>query len=245
MVRKALFALAVALVASQGWAQTLDEVLAKHYQALGGVDKVKAVKSLRMTGEMTVGPGMLAPFTLELKRPNNMRIEITLQGMTGIQAYDGQTAWMLMPFMGKKDPEPMPAEEAKDVAEQADMDGVLVDWASKGHKVELLGKETVDGADVYKLKVTMKGGDLRTIYLEADSMLEIKSERKRTIRGSEQEFESSVGDYKEVEGLMLPHSFESGPKGAPMRQKMTVSKIEMNPAIDDAKFKMPAPAAKP
>jgi outer membrane lipoprotein-sorting protein len=245
MVRKTLVALGLALVAAQGSAQTLDEILAGHYKALGGLDKVKAVKSMRLTGEMTVGPGILAPFTLEMKRPNRMRIDITIQGMTGTQAYDGETAWMQMPFMGKKDPEPMPAEEAKDAAEQADMDGVLVDSAAKGHKVELVGKESVDGADAWKLKVTTKGGDVVTIYLEADSLLQIRSERKRTIRGSEMEFEQSIGDYKAVDGLMLPHSFESGPKGAPTRQKMTVTKVEMNPAIDDAKFKMPAPAAKP
>lgn len=247
MVRRTLLVAGLALVAlaSPASAQTLDEILAGHYKALGGLDKLKALKSLRMTGEMTVGPGLLAPFTLEVKRPNQMRIDITIQGMTGTQAYDGQTAWMLMPFMGKKDAEAMPAEEAKDAAEQADIDGVLVDSAAKGHKVELVGKEAVDGADAWKLKVTTKGGDLITIYLEAESYLQIRSERKRTVRGSEMEFEQTIGDYKEVGGLMLPHSFESGPKGAPMRQKMTVSKVELDPAIDDARFKMPAPAAKP
>jgi outer membrane lipoprotein-sorting protein len=240
MFRKILagFALA-ALVAVPASAQTLDEVLAKNYKARGGLDKLKAVQTVRMTGTMTVGPGMEAPLVLEQKRPNMFRMEFTLQGMTGVQAYDGKTGWQLMPFQGRKDPEPLPEDAMKQVEEQADFDGPLVDYKAKGNAVELVGKEKVEGSDAYKLKVTLKTGDLRYIYLDADSYLEVRVEEKSTVRGTDVESETTIGDYKEVGGLMFPFAVESGQKGSPQKMKMTVDKIELNVPIDDAPFKMP------
>jgi len=245
MIRRFVVAAAVlALIAPLASAQTLDEVLAKHYTAMGGLDKIKAAKSVRMTGVMAMGPGMEAPFTLEMKRPKSMRMEFTFQGMTGIQAYDGKQGWMVMPFMGKKDPEPVPTEQIKDLEEQADMDGPLVDWKAKGNTVELLGKESVEGTDAYKVKVTRKSGDVSTMYLDAENYLIIKSESKRTVRGTEVEGESIVGDYKPVEGIMFAFAMENGQKGSPQKQKLTFSKIEVNPTLDDSRYKMPPPSAK-
>ena len=242
MLRKAIMTCGLMLVATGVSAQSLDEVLAKYAEARGGIDKIKAVKSVRMTGTMTVGPGLEAPITMEMKRPKNMRLEFTLQGMTGVQAYDGETAWAIMPFMGKKDPEALPEEQAKMAEEQADFDGVLIDSEAKGHKVELVGKEPVEGTDAYKLKVTLKNGEVRYVYLDAEYFLEIKTEGSRTVRGSQVDFEATIGDYKEVDGLMFAHSIETGAKGAPQRQKITFSAIELNPDIDDSRFKMPAKA---
>ncbi len=244
MLRKCLSGLALtALMAVAAHAQTVDELIAKNIQARGGMDKLKAVSTAKMTGKMAVGPGMEAPFTLQMKRPKNMRVEFTIQGMTGVQAYDGTTAWMLMPFMGKKDPEVAPADETKEADEQADFDGPLVDYKDKGNTVELVGKEKVEGSDAYKLKVTLKSGDVRYIYLDADSSLEIKSEGKRTMRGAEHEFESTVGDYKEVSGLMIPFSIATGAKESPMKQTITIDKVEFNLPMEDTLFKMPAAKA--
>jgi outer membrane lipoprotein-sorting protein len=241
MLRKTLLLAAAALVASSvASAQTVDELIAKNIAARGGLEKLKALKSVRMTGNMMAGPGIEVPFTLEMKRPKNMRLEFTVQGMTGIQAYDGQTMWSVMPFMGKKDPEVMPAEEAKNADEQADFDGPLVDYAAKGNAVELVGKEQVEGADAYKLKVTLKNGDIRYIFLDAEYFLEIRTEGSRTMRGMQVDFESSISDYKDVDGFKFPFAVESGAKGSPQKQKMTIAKVELNPEIDDARFKMPA-----
>jgi len=239
MLPKTSLGLALALAAPVLSAQTLDEIIAKNVKAKGGLDKIKAVQTARLTGKMVVGPGMEAPFVMELKRPRHLRMEITFQGMTGTQAYDGKSGWAVMPFQGRKDPESMSADDLKLVDEQADFDGPLVDYKEKGHTVDLLGKEKVEGSDAFKIKVTLKNGDVRHLYLDAESFLEIKAEAKRTIRGSEQEFESIIGDYKEVGGLMLPHSMEGGPKGGTMRQKLTIDKIELNVPIEDARFKMP------
>jgi outer membrane lipoprotein-sorting protein len=234
-----------ALLVPAVWAQTADEIIAKNIQARGGPDKLKSVQSIKATATMAMGPGMEAPGVLIQKRGNLARLEFTVQGLTAVQAYDGKNAWQIMPFTGKKDPERMSADEAKEVEEMADIDGPLVDYKSKGNQVELLGKEKIEGTDAYKLKVSLKNGDVQTEYIDADSFLEIKEETKRTVRGSEQVVESAIGDYKEVDGIVFPFAVESGVKGSPEKQKLTITKMELNLPVDDSIFKMPAPAPAP
>ena len=140
---------------------TLDEVLAAHFDALGGAEKLEAVESAKFNGNMAMGPGMEVPFTMVFRRPMNMRLEFTMQGMTAVQAYDGDVAWSIMPFMGKTDPEVMAEDQAKNIKEQADFDGPLMSWQDKGHQVELLGLEETEGTEAYKLKVALANGDVR------------------------------------------------------------------------------------
>lgn len=242
MFRKFCFTMAVAALVPAMWAQTADEIIAKNIQARGGMDKLKSVQSIKSTATMAMGPGMEAPGLLIQKRGNLARLEFTIQGLTAVQAYDGKNAWQIMPFMGKKDPELMSADEAKELEETADMDGPLVDYKSKGNQVELLGKEKMEGTDAFKLKVNLKNGDVQTIYIDADSFLEIKNETKRTVRGSEQVVESSIGDYKEVNGIIFPFAVEAGVKGSSQKEKLTINKIELNVPVDDSIFKMPPPA---
>ena len=245
MLRKTLTGLALAvLMASPLAAQTADDLVAKNIQARGGADKIKAVKSTRTTGKIVMGQGIEAPFVIYEKRPNQTRMEFSFQGMTGVQAFDGKNGWGIMPFMGKKEPEAVPAEENKLLLDNADMDGPLVDYKAKGHKVELVGKEQVEGADAYKLKLTMKSGKTRNIYLDADTYLEIKMEAKRTVRGNEVEGETTYGDYKVENGLMLPHTIETGVKGSPQKQKLVLEKFEVNSDLPDSLFAMP-PGTKP
>jgi outer membrane lipoprotein-sorting protein len=240
MIRKLLAGLALgALFAIPASAQNLDEILARNLKAKGGVEKIKSVNTVRTTGTMTVGPGIEVPFVMEQKRPSSMRMEITFQGMTIVQAYDGKTGWMLNPMQGRKDPEPMPEDAMRQVDLQADIDGPLVDYKSKGTALELVGKEKIEGADAYKLKLTLKSGDTLFIYLDADQFLEVRMDAKMKIRGTDVESETTIGDYKDVGGMMIAHAMESAQKGAPQKQKMTIKKVEMNVAIDDARFKMP------
>jgi len=240
MVRKSLAWLVVGtLVAVAASAQSADEIIEKYISAKGGREKLKAVQTIRMTGKMDIGGGASAPFTTEMKRPHKVRTEFTLQGMTGTQAFDGTTGWMVMPFMGKKDPEPMSADDLKGIEDQADFEGALVDYKAKGHQVELLGKENVDGTPAWKLKLTKKNGDVSYVYLDADAYLEVKEEGKRTMRGQEVEFESTMGDYKTVDGIVFPFSLQAKPKGAPAGMTLTFEKVEINPAVDDSRFVMP------
>jgi outer membrane lipoprotein-sorting protein len=159
-----------------------------------------------------------------------------MQGMTGVMTYDGKTFWMLMPFMGKTSAEKVPEEQIKDLEEQADFDGPLVDYKEKGHQVEYLGEDKIEGTAVHKLKLTKKNGDVSTIYLDAEAFVEIKQEGKRIMRGQPFEYEAALGDYKEVDGLMFPHSIENKPKGAPAGQAITIEKIELNPQLEDSRF---------
>ena len=235
----------LALLAPIASAETVDEVLAKYVAAHGGMDKIKAVKSMKMTGKMVMGGGQMeAPFTQLKRRPSDSRTEFVFQGLTGVQAYDGTgaVAWNIMPFMGKKDPEAQPAEETKLVAEEADFDGELIDYKEKGHTIELVGKEQVEGADAYKLKVTRKSGNVDYVYLDAETGLEVKTESKRVIRGTEVETEQYMSDYKEVDGIPYPFTIAMGRKGGPaeQRQKLVMEKVETNVPMADSLFAMPA-----
>jgi outer membrane lipoprotein-sorting protein len=194
-----------------------------------------------MSGKLLAGPGIEAPFTIEIKKPGRLRFEVVVQGMTIVQAVDGDVGWTIQPMTGKKDAERMTPDDLKETQDQADFEGPLVDYKKKGHKVELAGKEKIEGTDAYKLKVTKKNGDTEYIYLDADAFLEIKSEGKRIVRDTPVEFDSTTGDYKDVGGVMFPFSAEIGAKG--QKVKLSFTKIEVNPKIDDARFKMPAPSA--
>jgi outer membrane lipoprotein-sorting protein len=226
---------------------TADEVIAQNLAARGGKDKILAVQSARITGKMMIGPGMEAPVTMEWKAPNRVRMEFVVQGQTGVQAFDGSNAWMHMPFMGKADPEPMPAEQANDIEQQADFPGPLVDYQTKGHQVELLGREDVEGTDAYKLRITLKSGDVITEYIDAESFLSIRMEGRSKRGDQEIETETSIGNYKQVGDLLLPHSMETRMKGAPANapaQSITIEGYELGATIDDGRFTMPAkPAA--
>jgi outer membrane lipoprotein-sorting protein len=222
---------------------TLDQVLANHYEALGGLDAIKGMDTATFVGRMAMGPGAEAPFKMFFKRPMRARLEFTMQGMTGVQAYDGETAWMVMPFMGKSDPEVMAEDQAKNMQEQADIDGPLVDWQEKGHTVELIGMEDVDGTEAYKIKVDLANGDVRYHFLDSEYFITIKQEGKTMMQGNEVEFETILSDYKEVGGLMFPHSVESKPMGAPEGQVITIDEIEVGVEVSDDIFAMPAPAA--
>ena len=241
MLRKTIMLLALGLLlAPIAHAQSVDDILAKHYEACGGLAKLKALNTMRVTGSMTMGPGMEAPITMERKRPGMRRMEFTIQGMTGIQAFDGAKTWSVMPFMGKKDPEVGTAEDNKNALDDADFDGALVDYKTKGHTIELMGKEPVEGADAYKLKVTKKNGNIEYDYLDAETYLLVKTEGKIKRRGTEMDGETTYSDYKDVDGLMQAFSMEVGTKE--MKQKLAFSKIELNVPLDDARFAVPAGA---
>lgn len=237
---RSLFAL-LAVPALMAQAPTLDQVLAKHYEAKGGLAKLKAVSTMRITAKMSGGP-MDFPVVIEAKRPASIRMDINIQGNQITQAFDGKSGWSINPFQqsAKKEAEPMTPDEVREFEVQADMDGPLVDWKEKGHKVELQGREPVEGSDTYKLKLTLKNGDVRTIYLDADSYLEVKQTSKRKIRDTDVETETTLGDYKEVGGLMIAHAMENGAKGMPQKQKVVIEKVELNVPIADQRFALPA-----
>jgi outer membrane lipoprotein-sorting protein len=241
MQRRSLAWLIVATLAlgAVAAAESVDEIVAKNIEARGGYDAWKAVETMRMSGKILMGGTMEAPFTIEFKRPEKVRLEFSIQGQPGIQAYDGETAWMHMSFMGQVDPEAMDAERTTLFAQQADFEGELIDYKEKGHSVELVGKEEVEGTEAYKLKVVRDTGDVDMIYIDAEYFLEFKTESERSIQGQDIKTSIVYGDYKEVGDLILPHSMEQTGGGAPMSQMITMEKIELNPDIPDERFAMP------
>ncbi|MBI3645717.1 MAG: hypothetical protein HY233_07120 [Acidobacteriales bacterium] len=220
--------------------QTADDLVSKNIQAKGGMDKIKAIKSMRMMGKFDLGGGFTARASQDNGRPNLVRETFTLQGMTAVQAYDGSAGWQIQPFQGHKDPELMGEDDLRDIQLDADFDGPLVDYAAKGNTVEYLGHDTVDGDDTLRLKVTLKNGDLIYYYLDPDTYLEIRKEIQQTIRGAVRERLVDLGSYKPVNGVMYPFSIAVGPKNNPGAQTITVERMDANVAIDNAQFALPA-----
>jgi outer membrane lipoprotein-sorting protein len=226
-------------------AQTVDEVIAKNIQAHGGMDKLKSVQTRRTIAKFSAGSFKADVHQLN-KRPAEVRQEFIIQGLAQVSAYDGKTGWQVNPFEGRKDAELLSEDDTKGLVVDADMDGPLVDYQQKGHKAELVGHDSVEGTDCYKIKLTLKNGDVRYYYLDTDSFLELKLETQTTLRGTVQEGETYYGDYEQVQGIYYPFSIESGQKGDTNRAKIAVDKIELNPPLDDALFSVTAsPAAKP
>ncbi len=229
--------------ASAASAMTADELIAKNIEARGGLTRIKAVDAIRASGRMMFARG---DFSVELAYTNlvradtGCRTELSLQGLTAITAWDGSSGWSISPFQGRRDPERMSADEAKALEYCADLDGPLVDWRAKGHNVEYQGTEDVDGTEAHKLKVTLKNGNVQTIYLDPDYFLEIRTITQTTVRGVKQEQETDVGNYELVDGVYMPFSIESGPKGGPRAQKIQIEKIETGVTIDPAQFAFPA-----
>jgi len=239
MSKKSLvFTLALFLVGGMTvQALTVDEVIKNHIDAVGGMDKLKSIQTMKVTLKFQT-QGIEGPAVVYTKRPNLFRLEATIQGMQLVQAFDGETGWMISPFGGNPEPQKLNEQQTRDLAEEADIDGPLVDHDKKGHTVELLGEEELEGTPVYKLKLTLKSGNIRYIYLDKEYFLPIKITSKVKQGETEYEVDTYQGDYKEVDGMMMAHSTEIKMGGQTMRT-LTVEKVEMNEALDDAMFKMP------
>ena len=239
MIRSLLVALAVVLLLpAVAQAQTVDEIIAKNAQARGGLEKLKAVKTMRMTATVSAG-SFRAQFVRDNKRDDKVREETILQGLARVRAYDGKTAWQVNPFRGRKDPELISEDNAKSLIVHADIEGPLIDYKVKGHNAQLLGHDSVEGTDCYKIKLTLKDGDVRYYYLDADSFLEIKIESESKIRGALQYTDTFLGDYDQVSGIYFPFAIETAETGSEEREKFTVDKIVLNLLLDDAMFAMP------
>jgi len=235
---------AVSCLSVFAYSQSAEELVNKNIQAKGGIDKIKAIHSVRITGKLSGGGGFTAAQGQENLRPNLVRETFSLQGMTAVTAYDGTTGWQIQPFGGHKDPELMGEDDLKDLLLDADFDGPLVDYKEKGNTIEFLGHDVVDGDDALRLKVTLKNGDIIYYYLDPDTYLEIRKEVQEFVRGSVRESVIDLGSYKPVAGVMFPFTISQGSKANPGAQTTTFEKIEVNVNINPADFAVP-PSLKP
>jgi len=221
---------------------TADQIVQKHVEALGGMAKLNAIQTLVVTGKASILGQTEAPLTIQVKRPNQLRLEIDFQGRKIVQAFDGVTAWTLNPMIGA---EPKQSSEADTRAAQESSDfigGNLVDYKSKGNSVALVDKEEIEGAAVFKLKIVKKNGSVEYDYLDGKSFLPVKTEGRRRQLGQEILYESKIANYKPVEGVLMPFSLTQLVNGR-LAMEITVEKMEANVPLDGAVFKMPERAA--
>ena len=229
--------------------QTADEIVKKALDARGGIEKIKAVQSERITGHISFSQGVEGSFVVELKRPQKMHVESSLEGQKIVRVYDGKSiGWMVNPFAENKEAQPLSSEDLKDISDESDFDGPLVDYKAKGNQIELAGQEKLDDRPVYRLKLTNKNGDIRFYFFDASSFLLLKWEGIRKTGDQELPWESFFSEFHEVQGLKYPFRIDQGSPGTEMRQTLTAEKIEIDPPIEDSRFakpQSPAPSADP
>jgi hypothetical protein len=242
-VRFAFAALLLGAATSPAAAQDAQSLVAKNLEARGGAAALDAIKSVSFEGR-TIFPG---DFELTYKEAREragttaaIRYDLGLQGLDVVQSYDGHGAWKINPFQGRKDPEKMSADEARQLADAALIEGPLLASRHDGSRVEYLGREDFDGTLAYKLKVIQKDGDEFTYWLDPDTYLEIKVDETRRIRGAQQTTETELGDYEKVGGVYFPMSVESWQQGqSSQRQKVIIASGSANPPVTAAFFAEP------
>ena len=180
------------------------------------------------------------PFVLEMKRPDKSRIELEVAGKTAVQVFDGKNGWMKRPYLNRDTWEPFSAEQTKSSAGQWDLEGPLVDYAAKGTKVALEGIDPVEGKDAYRLKLTMKSGEVQHVWIDAQSYLDVKVEGiPRRMDGQMRSVLVYHRDFRSVQGLMVPFVLETAVDGYRDTHRMVLEKVGLNPQLDDALFTKP------
>jgi Outer membrane lipoprotein-sorting protein len=246
-----------------------QQIVDKNVAARGGLKAWRAVQSMSMTGKMDAGklraraPAEIGnetnvrkvkfdvknteveekvvqlPFEMELKRPQKMRVEVQFQGDTAIQTYDGTNGWKLRPFLGRRDVEPFTPEEVKSAAQQQELDGFLIDYKAKGTKVESEGIEQTDGHNAYKLKLTLKNGQVRHAWVDAQTFLDVKVDGMRRMDGKPRTVMTYFDNYKSVNGLMVPYTLETTVEGVKDAERIVIDKVAFNPQLKDSRFTKP------
>ena len=244
-MRKLTFYLCSLILALPAAAQTVDGILAKYFATRGGVDKIKAVQSERITGTISFGPGEEGPFVVERARPLKMHMELSLNGLSLIRVYDGKSAgWVYNPFLPNPSVQPMPEADLRNISDEADYDGPFLDYKSKGNHIELAGKDEVEEKPAYKLKLTNRNGEVSYFFFDASTYLLVKCQGSRQMEGKDIPWVTFFRDFREINGLKYPFVIEYAEPGTENSHKITADKIELNVPIDESRFGKPAaPAA--
>jgi hypothetical protein len=230
-----------ALAASGAAAQSIDDLVARHIAARGGMAAIKAIHTLKMTGSMRPG-GFDVHLTYDetIARPGSVRINATLQNLTVVQSYDGTSGWQIQPFQGRKDPEDLSSDDTKSLQEEADFEGPLIDAKAKGATLDYVGSVDIDGAPTFAIRASLKNGDQMTYYLDPVAMLTVRIETRQITRGAETLTDTDFGDYEKVDGVYFPFEIASGPKGATDLQRITYDTVVANAPVDPGLFARPA-----
>jgi hypothetical protein len=218
----------------------VDEIVEANLAARGGKAAIEAVQSIRATGTATASGGRIAKVVQEIKRPGYYRLEFDSQGTVAVFAHDGKIGWQIAPMQGIFEPQPVtPENDAEAGIDERDIEGPLVNWRDKGHTVELVGRETLPGGEADKLKVTLADGSIRYEWIDAASHQVVRSDKTEAIGGRPVHMEVSYSDFRKEDGLVFPHLIETHVTDRPEVIRIVVEKIELNPDIDDARFRLP------
>lgn len=239
---KKFFVIMIAVVLFGMWtwtqAQTVDEIIQNYAKAIGGADKIKAIKTMKVEGKF-IRQSMEAAVTIWSKHPDLIKVEIVFGGQTIVISYDGKTAWMINPLSGSTEPKEIPKEDTEYLAGTADMvNDPLIDYKKKGHKIELIGKEDMEGTEVFKLQLTRKNNKVSTLYLDAEAFILLKISVTQERSGQKINSDMVFGDYKPVAGVMMPHAMETYVNNQSVGSIMFDS-LEPNIKLEDSFFKMP------
>ncbi len=222
---------------------SVDTIVEKNIAARGGRAAWRAVQSMKLSGKLDAGgkPNAQLPFALEMKRPLKMRLELEFNEQTAVQVYDGERGWKIRPFLNRREVEPYSDEETRKARLDAGLDGPLFDHAAKGIRVELEGVDTVEGKDAYRLKLIMKDGQVRRLWIDAQTFLETRIDGSRRIDGKMHVVWTYYRGYRSIQGLMIPFLYETtveGVKGA-KPEKIVVENVVVNANLDDKRFAKP------
>ncbi len=231
---KKLLILFIAILATATYktqAQTADEIIKKHLDAIGGVDNWRKLNTMKTTGTMNM-QGKEIEIVVTVVENTGMRTDINIGGMANYQIITPTGGWVYFPIGGQTQPEAMTMDDIQKSIDILDLQGVLVDYQSKGHKVEYLGKDDVEGTECYKLKITHKSGVEEIYYIDASNYYHIRSVQKIKVNGQEQEVTLNYSNYQKLpEGIVYPMTMGS-PQG-----DVTFKTVEINKPIDNSIFK--------
>jgi outer membrane lipoprotein-sorting protein len=215
--------------------QDLDEILENHFETIGQ-EKLNDIETMVIEGKM-MQMNMEFPFKQVIKRPNMFKLEAEVQGQSFVQAYDGENGWMIAPWMGPN-PVDLTGEQLEQALEQADIDGDLYNYKEKGHQLEYVGEEEMEGTPTYKLKLTKKNGDIVFYYLDKDSYVILKQESNKTIQGKEMLIEVFPSNYDMIDGIAVAKSIKTKMDGN-VTGDLTIETVEFDKPIDETVFERP------
>ena len=215
----------------------VDEIIAKNLEAKGGFDRVQAVTTIKQVSILMMN-GNEAKMTSYNKRPNLQRIETKVEGKTVISSFDGETAWMVNPFMGIERPIVLGAAQNAQIREQSMFDGPLPNLKQLELTATVEGIETIGARKVIDLKLVGADKQVRHVYLDATTYLEAKITSEQVSGGNKMKLEQELLDYRDVKGLKLPFLIRTLVNGA-VQSEIRVQTIEFNEKMDDSLFRIP------
>lgn len=232
MTKTIITSIAVAFLSFASIAQTTDEIIAKHIEAIGGKENWAKIKSMRTEGTIKAQGAEIKIINTFIDKTAT-RTDIAVMGMNGYNILTTTEGWQFMPFQGQTKPEPMTADDVKMGQDELDIQDEFITYKQLGKKIENLGKDDVDGTECFKLKMIEKDGKETTYYIDPSNYFVIKETAKVKANGKEMENSSTYSNYKKTEnGVYMAMNIGGG------FGDMEITKIEINPKIDESIFKI-------